>query len=76
MIMLKLLKEMQKNGIFKLIPSDIDLDSIINRSYTEPDVKIHLQEIQDYIKRLDMELTLKYNVPIANYLSDFYDKFH
>ena len=70
--MLKLLKEMQKNEIFKLIPSDIDLD----RAYTEQDVKIHLQEIQDYIKRLDMELTLKYNVPIANYLSDFYDKFH
>lgn len=74
--MLKLLKEMQKNEIFKLIPSDIDLDSIINRAYTEQDVKIHLQEIQDYIKRLDMELTLKYNVPIANYLSDFYDKFY
>lgn len=74
--MLKELKEMQEKQIFKLIPTDSDLDNIISKSNTDKDVMPHLGEIQEYIKRLDMELSRKYNVPIADYISDFYDKFY
>ena len=74
--MLKLLKEMQKQGIFKMEPDDNDLDGIIRNAICNDEVEIHLTEIQEYIRRLNMELSSKYSVPVADSISDFYDKFN
>ena len=57
-------------------PDDNDLDGIIRNAICNDEVEIHLTEIQEYIRRLNMELSSKYSVPVADSISDFYDKFN
>lgn len=73
--MLETLKQMQVKGIFKLFPSDLDIDTLVNNANTEEDIKNYLKEIQDYIKSLDVKYRLDYGITIGNTLSDFSDKF-
>ena len=67
---------MQKQGIFKMEPDDNDLDGIIRNAICNDEVEIHLTEIQEYIRRLNMELSSKYSVTVADSISDFYYNFN
>lgn len=75
MFMLKTLKEMQQRGVFKLFPNDTDINGLITNAKSDEDIKSHLPIIQTYIKNLDIQYTLKYDVSINPSISDFCDKF-
>ena len=72
--MLETLKEMQKQGIFKLLPND-DLDVTISSSSSSADIVLVYDSIQKYLKKLSRELAYKHNVDLGRTLSDFSDKF-
>ncbi|MDD2518625.1 MAG: hypothetical protein PHG18_01910 [Bacilli bacterium] len=74
--MLEILKEMQKQGVFKIISSDIDLDNLIENAETYNDIKTSSSNIRDYIKELDEMLTHNCDIVIGKVMSDFYDKFN
>lgn len=74
--MLDNLKQMQEQGIFKILPSDIDIDSLIYNAKEFEDIDSEFESIQNYIRRLHIELKTRYNVAVSTLLSDFYDKFH
>nr|MBP3259276.1 hypothetical protein [Bacilli bacterium] len=72
--MLEVLKEMQKQGIFKLLPNN-DLDIAISRFSSSADINKVYDSIQKYLKHLSSELSYKHNVDLARTLSGFEDKF-
>lgn len=74
--MLEILKEMQEQGIFKLCPTDVDLDTLINEASTNDDIVKYIEDIKSYINCLCDELESRYSVSIGNAISDFYDKFN
>lgn len=72
--MLEVLKEMQKQGIFKLLPND-DLDIAISKLGNSKDIDRIYDSIQKYLKNLSSELSYRHNVDLGSTLSDFSDKF-
>lgn len=72
--MLEVLREMQKHGIFKLLPND-DLDIAISKLGNSKDIDRIYDFIQKYLKNLSSELSYRHNVDLGSTLSDFSDKF-
>lgn len=72
--MLDVLKDMQKQGIFKLLPNE-NLDDAICRVTTPVDIDVLYDSIQKYLKRLYNDLKYRHNITLGSTLSDFKDKF-
>ena len=70
---LEVFKKMQKKGIFTILASGKDLDMLIQNAETYDDIASSIQDIKDYIKRLDKRLKPKTNIDVV--LGGFYDKF-
>ncbi len=70
------IKRNAKQGVFKLIYNDIDLDTLISNAKGYNDIEQNRQNIEDYITQLDIELGSKYSISISDFLSDFCDKFY
>ena len=72
--MFDVIKKMQKQGIFKLLPND-GLDDAISKITTPEQVDALYNSIQKYLKKLYNELSYIHNVDLGSTLSDFKDKF-
>lgn len=72
--MFDVIKKMQKQGIFKILPND-GLDDAISKITTPEQIDILYNSIQKYLKKLYNELSYIHNVDLGSTLSDFKDKF-
>lgn len=68
------LKQMQKDGIFKLQPND-GLDATIAEATNYAAIDPLYDSIQSYLKFLSHDLAYRHNVDISKTISDFGDKF-
>lgn len=71
---LEVFKEMQEKGIFTMLKSDANLDTLIQNAVTYNDIAKEIPTIKEYIKDLEFELGTSFNVSISENLSDFNDK--
>lgn len=74
MFMFERIKKMQEQGIFKFPYAPSKLDNEIKNITTEEEIQNQLDQIQNYIKILDMELINNSTVKLYKTLYDFYDK--
>jgi hypothetical protein len=72
--MLEKLKEMQKQGIFKISNSGIQLNEQIENASSDSDIKDLIPKIKNYIKEVDSDLSIRANAPFNDTIADFNDK--
>lgn len=70
---LEVFKGMQKKDVFTILASGKDLNTLIQNAETYDDIAGSIQDIKDYIKRLDKRLKPKTSIDVV--LGGFYDKF-
>lgn len=74
--MYDVIRQMQKDGIFKLSSIPNKLDKELSEISDDKELLPKVKEIQDYVKILVQELRSKNtNVKLVNNVYDFYDKF-
>lgn len=72
--MLDVLKQMEREEIFKILPND-DLGSVIRTASCCSDIELLYDPIQRYLKNLCNDLAYRHNVNLGGTISDFSDKF-
>lgn len=70
--MLEVIKQMNHEGIFKLLPNNELCNTIKDIDFIDDSI---LKDVQRYLNNLVQMCQYKHNIDISNNISEFYDKF-